>query len=289
METADSRHSPATKARDLPQRYRPIAVEWGGQKLSGPDGDRYTQYALASSVAAACAELEVEVVSDFNTEHTQYWGAVGHYKIAQIAIDQTKSAGLKKFFTANLPQLTYDEASIQINDIAHNAKQFIPLADVPDLVWKTNINRGGKAARAQENWNHYTDIDLAGKDGNTLSDICGEPPVIDIAQWIAFYHGAPVPSASKSRSNNMGSLPFRVWQIFDAMLEYRASKSADAATNFLCAAGVLAHYVGDACQPLHSSIHSDGLNGASTGVHSTYEETMIDAKAAERRQLLNEI
>lgn len=44
---------------------------------------------------------------------------------------------------------------------------------------------------------------------------------------------------------------------------------------------MLAHYVGDACQPLHSSQHSDGLNGASTRVHSTYEDNMVDAKAPE--------
>src|SRR5579862_4852448 len=45
------------------------------------------------------------------------------------------------------------------------------------------------------------------------------------------------------------------------------------------AAGCLAHYVGDSCQPLHSSQHSDGLDGAATGVHSTYEDNMVDAYA----------
>ncbi len=47
----------------------------------------------------------------------------------------------------------------------------------------------------------------------------------------------------------------------------------------MTAAGCLAHYVGDSCQPLHASQHSDGLNGASTGVHSTYEDNMVDAYA----------
>src|SRR5665213_542465 len=84
--------------------------------------------------------------------------------------------------------------------------------------------------------------------------------------------------ACKGRSNNMGALPFRVRQIFDAMVEYRRQRDAK---NFLCAAGVLSHYFGDACQPLHSSMHADGLDGASTGVHSMYEETMVDKFAAE--------
>jgi len=37
----------------------------------------------------------------------------------------------------------------------------------------------------------------------------------------------------------MGSLPFRVWQIFDAMVATK--KPAE----FLCAAGILGHYVGE--------------------------------------------
>jgi hypothetical protein len=273
-----------TKAKKLPERYRPIAVEWGGQKLSGPEGDQYTQYALASSLAAACAQLDIEVITDINAEHTQYWGAVGHYKIAQLAINLAQSPELKRFLTDNLAQLTYDAAQIQANNIARDASQFVPLADVPDLVWKTNINRGGKAARAQENWNHYTDIDQPGKDGRTLSELCGDPPRISLSDWISFYQTAPVPSASKSRSNNMGALPFRVWQIFNAMVDYRKKNDAE---RFLCAAGILSHYIGDACQPLHSSMHSDGLNGASTGVHSIYEEKMIDVFAEELRQGLD--
>jgi hypothetical protein len=57
----------------------------------------------------------------------------------------------------------------------------------------------------------------------------------------------------------MGALPFRIWQILDYMV------SARNASQSLCAAGILGRYVGDSCQPLHSSMHSDGLDGASTG------------------------
>ena len=100
--------------------------------------------------------------------------------------------------------------------------------------------------------------------------------VLSVADWISFYATAPQPSASTSKAKvNSGSLPFRVWQIFEYMVK------APSAAKFLCASGILGHYVGDACQPLHSSMHSDGLNGASTGVHSTYEELMIDRFASE--------
>ncbi len=266
------------RAIDRPERFRPIAVEWGGQKLSEAGGGAFTQYALAASVAVGCRALGVEIVTDVNAEHTPYWGAVGHYKIAELAAQWMGSAKLRKFLLDNLSQLSYDAATIASGHITNTAKEFVPLADVPDVVWKTNINRGGAAARAQENWNHYVDIDLPGADGKTLSELCGEPPVVSLAGWIAFYRSARKPKNARSDTINMGSLPFRVWQIYDAMVGYR--KSGDAAS-FLCAAGILAHYIGDSCQPLHSSMHADGLDGASTGVHGAYEERMVDKFAAE--------
>ena len=48
-------------------------------------------------------------------------------------------------------------------------------------------------------------------------------------------------------------------------------------TTFLAAAGLVAHYVGDASQPLHGSYLSNGMpDGTGTGVHSAYEDTMVD-------------
>jgi hypothetical protein len=260
--------------------YRPFALQWGGQKLE--DGSaQYTQYALGSSLSLICRELDVDVVADLNAEHPQYWGAVGHYKIAERGVDGT-TGKLKAFLAANMAQLTYPASVISGGNIKPSPNNFVPLADVPDVVWKSNINRGGKAVRAQENWNHYADMDMPGKDGHTLFDISGitaaqktpKASALSIQAWKAFYATAPKPSASKAPIEQ-GDLPFRVWQIFDAMV---AAKNA---TQFLCAAGILAHYVGDACQPLHGSMHSDGLNGASTGVHSTYEEKMVDKFAFE--------
>jgi len=263
--------------------YRPLAIQWGGQRLTGDDG-QFTQFALATSLAVACRELDVDLVTELRAELPQYWGAVGHYKIAQMAIGMTKGA-LKNFLEANLERITYDAARLAQDEqtLSDDPKRFVPLADVPDIVWKTNMNRGGKAARPQENWNHYADIDLPGANGTTLDRLCGKKPArLDIAAWIDFYRKAPRPSASKSNAKtvNMGALPFRVWQVFDAMV---AARKSGKKTAFLCAVGILSHYVGDACQPLHGSMHSDGLDGASTGVHSAYEEKMIDAFPKEVR------
>jgi len=89
-------------------------------------------------------------------------------------------------------------------------------------------------------------------------------------------------------------LPFRVWQIFNDMVRFvKAGKVAE----FVCAAGVLTHYIGDACQPLHISYlhdgdpeqpvtrtvhHQDGtdeekVEPLGVGVHSAYEDAMVNA------------
>ena len=52
-----------------------------------------------------------------------------------------------------------------------------------------------------------------------------------------------------------GLLPFRVWQIFDEMVRFA---KAGKVPEFVCAAGVMTHYLGDACQPLHISYLHDG-------------------------------
>jgi hypothetical protein len=44
----------------------------------------------------------------------------------------------------------------------------------------------------------------------------------------------------------------------------------------------MAHYVGDACQPLHGSVLADGFpDRRGKGVHSVYESSMIDHHATE--------
>ncbi len=258
----------------------PLALEWGGQRVgSGPAIGQFLQFSLATSMAVILRELNLDVVQDPTAERTQYWGPVGHFKIGQQACFLVENEALQKFFTANINNLSFSSDK-QIELATHlQAKEFVPLSDVPDVVWKTNINRvKPEVTRAMENWNHYADIDLPGADGETLmAKYVKDESTLNYSDWTSFYKGAAVPSESTSKSNAEGALPFRVWQIFAELVEFAKNDGA----SFLTAAGCLAHYVGDACQPLHSSQHSDGLNGASTGVHSTYEDNMVDAHADE--------
>jgi hypothetical protein len=251
----------------------------GGQRISDdPAAVQFLQFSLATSMAVILRELNLDLISGPTAERLQYWGHVGHFKIGQQACFLVGNSALQKFFTANINNLSFS-IDKQLQLATHlQAKDFVPLSDVPDVVWKTNINRvKPEVTRAMENWNHYADIDLPGGAGQTLmASYQADEDSLNHSNWLSFYEDAPVPSESTARSNNQGALPFRVWQIFAQIVEF--AKTGDGA-RFLTAAGCLAHYVGDACQPLHSSQHSDGLNGATTGVHSTYEDNMVDAHA----------
>jgi hypothetical protein len=85
------------------------------------------------------------------------------------------------------------------------------------------------------------------------------------------------------------------------MVEFAHQGDAD---SFVCAAGVLTHYIGDACQPLHISYLHDGdpnqpvehvftkgkkageteLRPLGQGVHSAYEDAMVHEH---RKQILD--
>jgi hypothetical protein len=263
-------------------KLSPVGLEWGGQRVSSGGGPRRSlQLSLATSIAVTLRELSLDIVYDPSAERTQYWGPVGHFKIGQQACFLVSDPKLQSFFTANVNNLSYSsDAQLKVATHLQAGAGFVPLSDVPDVVWKTNVNRSKPGVvRPMENWNHYADIDLPGADGKTLLDnYVADPNTLNFSNWMTFYKDSPLPSAQTSNTKAYGALPFRVWQIFAQLQGY--VKAADG-RNFLTASGCMAHYVGDACQPLHSSQHSDGLNGASTGVHSTYEDNMVDAYADE--------
>ena len=105
--------------------------------------------------------------------------------------------------------------------------------------------------------------------GKTLLQLCQHPMKVDPADLGHLLRRRP--------GTRPGALPFRVWQGFELMVD--SLRKGDLLT-FLCAAGCMAHYVGDACQPLHVSRlhHGNPENATSTTkkVHSTYETDMLN-------------
>ena len=93
-----------------PGMVRPLALEWGGQKLGDDQKSMmFTQFALASSISVICRELEVDIVTSFTEERIPYWGAVGHFKIAQQACFHVKNPTLRKFLQDNLNNISFSD------------------------------------------------------------------------------------------------------------------------------------------------------------------------------------
>jgi hypothetical protein len=207
-----------------------------------------------------------------------------------------RNANLKKLMNANLDRISYDVPDINKKTMTGlSKKDFVPLADVPDMVWKVGPHRRG-GQNSPEHANHFADMDRLLDpplpEGATLLQICdGKPDNVAVDVWRRYYDAVQeqFPKEKESR----GLLPFRVWQIYDAMVSY--VQDGDVAS-FVCAAGIISHYVGDSCQPLHISYlfngdpdqmvpdptgKSAGEIPLGTGVHSAYEDDMVDRHVAE--------
>lgn len=266
----------AGREQDAP---RPLALQWGGQRF-GSGALSGLNFALASSLTTVLRLLDVELVTDHNTHAQPFWGKTGHYSIASLACTAVTRAQLATLMKANVDRVSFGEDDLSAKEIdkvtkaARNAKEFIPLADVPDLVWKNppSVMPGGRAhgGNSPENPTHYADTDEPNAAGRTLREIClANTDKVDVAFWQEHFTGL-----GHTKQRERGLLPFRVWQFFDEM---EASVRAKDVARYVCAAGLLAHYVGDACQPLHGSQFADGLpDGTGKGVHSAYETAMVD-------------
>jgi len=278
VEEADEDESISQESGPEKPVLRPMAVQWGGQVFSA--SGKSQPFALATCLSTVCNHLNVEIVRDWNTGQREYWGAVGHYAIAAKAIDALPAGGLKKLMEDNLKNITYAPADIDIRNIKGLSKRpFVPLADVPDYVWKMGPRRN------QERPNHFADMDQKDPAGLTLLDICKSNPAnVAVTVWQAYYKSVG--------DSGKGLLPFRVWQFFDAMVDFIKSSKTE---EFVCAAGIVSHYIGDACQPLHISYLHDGdpnhpdSNGdpLGSGVHTAYEDTMVNTYTEELLQRVN--
>jgi hypothetical protein len=266
----------------------PLAIQWGGQVLTDDDGKTTQQpFALATNLSTVCRELDVDFIQDWNIGQFEYWGAVGHYTIASIACQIIENADLKNLMQANCDSITFPTAQLTAKNMKGlSTRDFVPLADVPDMVWKVGkFKRGGMTS--PEHSNHFADMDKPDSSNRTLLQLCQQSRTnIDPAVWMKYYTDPKVKDESK------GLLPFRCWQIYDEMV---SSVKAGNMTRFVCAAGILSHYVGDACQPLHISylfngdpahtetvqvtskgVTKDVVQPVAKGVHSAYEDGLVN-------------
>ncbi len=273
----------------------PLAIQWGRNMLHSREASRPQSFALATLAARVCDDLSVDFVRGWNVDQPDTWGAIGHFSIAtrtSVALS-SRLPKLVSLMRNNARLISHDDATIIDGDFkGMGSADFVPLADVPDFFWKQRIAKQGHA-RAMEGPNHFADMDQPDEHGDTLLQLCRNPANINPAFWVAFYDSvSDLLTGENITEQHRGLLPFRVWQLFDAMVDFaRRGKGAE----FVCAAGVLTHYIGDACQPLHISYLHDGdplrpfehefqsgkragqteTRPLGAGVHSGYEDEMV--------------
>lgn len=288
--TVDS-HS---KAGD-PAAFLPLALEWGRNMLSSSGSAPPQSYALATLLSRVCALLEVDPVRDWNIDQPDTWGALGHFSIATRTLVALSGnfPHLDTLMENNEEIISHAEEALDLGDFkGMGTAEFVPMADVPDFFWKPGVGKQGHT-RLGEGPNHFADMDQKDAHGNTLLSLTASTDFIDPDKWEAFYDSVrDILSGDPIQPKHRGLLPFRVWQIFDEMCQFAADGDAH---KFVCAAGVLCHYVGDACQPLHISYLHDGdperpieheftkgkkagtteMRPLGQGVHSAYEDRMV--------------
>jgi hypothetical protein len=286
---------------DVERDRAPIAVQWGGAVFSASGGSTRMPFALATNLSTVCRELNVDLVRSSELATFEYWGAVGHYTIGSFACDQIVDPNLKSLLQANRRRISFDHQDLtkKVNDVTVSTTvngvattRFVQLADVPDKVWKKvkDAQTAPYGRKGPENPNHYADIDLALAGQKSLDAQTPNAKALKPQTWRTYYDAIGFTKVSER-----GLLPFRVWQIYKNMVQFVAARDV---ASFVAAAGILAHYVGDACQPLHGSYLDDGdpfrnpdgtkaakmlahSHGFGAGVHMAYEDQMLDDKVGE--------
>ena len=275
------------------RRLRPIAMQWGGARFLRPDGSS-SAFALGSFLSTICQQLDLEIERDWSTGHDEYWGKLGHFAIGWKACGLV-TGKLKQLMDLNQARIGFGDDDLGKGSAFKMGRGgFVPLADVPDYVWV--ISQG---AHPNEPIQHFADVDIQDIHGGpSMLDRCHtDPKSCSAKAWKEYFDGFKAQGVGPDE----GALPFRVWQIWDAMVKYLKAKDL---LRFVAAAGVLAHYGGDASQPLHCSYMHHGVppmkeyqgrmypvrkesaefkafkNTRAADVHSVYEEGMLEVDTA---------
>ncbi|WP_309894983.1 hypothetical protein [Archangium sp.] len=260
------------------REWRPLALQWGGHRLMAPGSGETYAFALATNLSSICRTLDIELIRDWDIGLPEYWGKVGHYKVGGTAVGLVSDAKLSRLLVANAERIAVSDEAISRGELPKlDTQNFVALADVADLVWRTTRKRDAA--------NHFADMDQPGTgrfEGKTLMDLWRDDPTSRTpGVWSEFYEGLGL-----TRNAARGALPFRVWQLYDAMVGFVERQQV---SEYLCTAGLLAHYVGDACQPLHVSHLHHGRPGhpEEEAVHAVYETKMLDMRAVDLLEGVN--
>ncbi len=167
-------------------------------------------------------------------------------EVASAWGDRTHPA-IVRLAIATLP----DEVAVEFR---RNSRKLERYCNEPDNLLRQRHGR-------EESIRHFIDLD-----GYMQAPFAGFPRT----------HEHAVKRIGKRKVEKYGVLP---WTILRFERELRAALK-DNDPNWVRLAGYLAHYVGDAYQPLHLTLDYDGQLSGSKGVHKRLENDVVDARIA---------
>ncbi len=145
-------------------------------------------------------------------------------------------------------------------------------ANVPDFIWKR------PATYERESLQHFMDYDLferiiKAKDGQFSENVL-------TPNRMAFFTKYPELVTARS-----GRAPWRVQEFYDKLSaitkdlkneNIKGQDHQDLQGQWLVLAGTMAHYYGDMAQPLHCTENHDGEMTGQKGIHSYFEDLVVD-------------
>lgn len=169
------------------------------------------------------------------------WGHRGHEIVASVAARLLEEKESMKYLLENEFSLGY-------------------YTNVPDMIWK-NL---GKETYETERPQHYMDW------SEKLASIFQKPQNIPLA-----FDEYKKKMGDKYDPND-GRSPWRIKQFFEKCQELARNLTREKQMDLLLCAGILSHYTGDLSQPLHATNNFDGQLTGQKGIHSFFEDDMVN-------------
>lgn len=169
------------------------------------------------------------------------WGIVGHATLARACVPFLPPA-LQSLYEPHLDKIAYYSAA-------------------PDMIWKTD-----QTARNLERPVHFLN-----SESFTVSPINNDHFPVDPLEAGKLFQDP------KGRIlKDTGTLPWRTAQIQNMLTDaFEKAKKTGSNKEIGYLSGILAHYVGDAAQPLHVTVNYDGADTNQQGIHSFFETKVV--------------
>jgi hypothetical protein len=188
--------------------------------------------------------------------HAFAWGKRGHESVASLAAQLLAKENPKnKVLLSHSYDLGY-------------------YANVPDFIWK-NLSEG---VRNRERYQHYIDLEIFAKEFKARGEKTGVDAPWDPNREKFFAKYSNIPTGA-------GRAPWRIQELADKLNELtkklrdpklKPTERQPIQAQWLLYAGVIGHYVGDLGMPLHVSEDYDAKKTGQAGLHSWFEDHMVD-------------